>query len=475
MWRSFPFSTTVSSTTKKNFQMKKEFWLIAVIATWMALLSSCNISDRELGEDLLPPGDSVSLFYDTIFDIDAFAVTAKAQVTSEVARSSATLRLLGVMEDTIVGRSEGSVVTQFNTTSAFIAAPNTIIDSLTLHLKFSDYLGDTDQEIQVSVYEFQERIYMDSLYYSDYDMTGKYNPVPLVQKNIMPQNDVAEEFLIEDQDFIDKFLAVQADSNYFVNDSIFKDYFNGFYIKADPVSASGTMARVLVSDLETRLTMRYANDSTDIDTTAGPDFRNITFGINEFSSQKFNVYEHDFSGTTLAGIIDDENAISPYCYVQGMGGVNTRFSFSKLIEWMEEHPLVINSAILVFDVVPDEESGILNDDLPERLMIGTILEDQSFEPIYDYHVNWYNDPSREAAKFGGYKKAESQGMFFDTTYTYRFNMPLHFQSMIDGVKPDNDFILQLDDGLENPRFSKLWSNLPSNERRIRLEVVYLKL
>ena len=158
-----------------------------------------------------------------------------------------------------------------------------------------------------------------------------------------------------------------------------------------------------------------------------------------------------------------------------MGGVNTRFSFSNLIEWMDENPLVINSAILVFDVVPDEESGILNDDLPERLMIGTILEDESFEPIYDYHVNWYNDPSREAAKFGGYKKAESLGMFFDTTYTYRFNMPLHFQSMIDGVKPENDFILQLDDGLVNPRFSKLWSNLPSNVRRIRLEVVYLKL
>jgi len=86
-----------------------------------------------------------------------------------------------------------------------------------------------------------------------------------------------------------------------------------------------------------------------------------------------------------------------------------------------------------------------------------------------------NDPTQEASRFGGYKKAESKGMFSDTTYTYRFNMGLHFQHLLDGTKEDNDFILQLDDGLINPEYSKLWSNLPANERRIRLEIVYLKL
>jgi len=476
MWRSFPFSTTVSSTFKRYFQMKKkELWLIAAFAILMGLLSSCKISDKELGADILPPGDSVLLFYDTIFEIEALPITALPQVTSEVSFSANKLMLIGAMEDTIVGRSEASAVTQFNSSFGFTAAPNTIIDSLYLKLHIYDYVGDTDQEINLSVYEFQERIYMDSLYYSDYEMEGKYNPVPLVQKSIIPENESTFMLLIENQDYIDKFLAVSADSNYFVNDSVFKDYFNGFFIKAEPVSARGTMARIQLSSVDTKLTMRYANDSTDVDTTAGPDFAYANFPINEFSSQKINVFEHDFSGTTLGGIIDDDNAVSPYCYVQGMGGVNTRFSFENLIEWMDQNPLVINNATLVFDVVPEEQIGISNDDLPSRLMIGTILEDESFEPIYDYHVIWSNDPTRQASRFGGYKKAVSQGMFFDTTYTYRFQMPLHFQSMIDGVKPDNDFILQVNDGLENPRSSKLWGNLPGNEKRIRLEVVYLKL
>ena len=79
------------------------------------------------------------------------------------------------------------------------------------------------------------------------------------------------------------------------------------------------------------------------------------------------------------------------------------------------------------------------------------------------------------ANFGGYLKGQSLGLFNDTTYTYRFNMGLHFQALLDGTKSENDFILQVSDGVTNPKITKLWSNLPANERRIRLEVVYLKL
>ena len=455
--------------------MKKELWFFAAIALLAGLVSSCNVKDKELGVDILPPGDSVQLYHDTIFEIQAYPVTAKRMVTSEVTYSANKLSLLGVFEDTIVGSSKASVVTQMNTTKAFVPAPNTVIDTLFLAIRMYDFVGDTEQEIHLSVHEFTERIYMDSLYYSDYDPEGKYNPVPLVQKSFLPENESTIELLIEDQNFIDKFLAISTDTNYFVNDSLFKDYFNGFYISAESGSSTGCMARIQLASPNTRLTMKYANDSTDVDSTAGPDFSYAHFPINEFSSQKINLFEHDFSGSTLAGIIDMETDLSPYCYVQGMAGVNTRFSFTNLTEWMQENPLVINSAVLVLDVVPEEESGILINDMPNRLMIGTILEDESFEPIYDYHVLWYNDPNKQASRFGGYKTAESLGMFYDTTYTYRFNMPLHFQSMIDGVKPDNDFILQLNDGLENPRISKLWGNLPANKRRIRLEIVYLKL
>jgi hypothetical protein len=385
--------------------------------------------------------------------------------------------LLGSLEDTIIGRSAASVVTHFNATGSYRPANNLEIDSLYFALYVNEFQGDTEQDINVSVYEYTERIYLDTshTYYSDYDVEGKYDPVPLVQKTITPTDGTTYEFLIEDQDFIDKFMAVQADTSIFYSDSVFKDYFNGLYITAEPVSAAGTMARIQLADTRSRLSMRYANDSTEVDSTAERDFKYAHFAIDQFSSQKINVFDHDYTGTYLEEIIDDEESDSPYLFVQGMQGVNTRFSFASLQEWIDNNPIIINSATMVFDVVPEEESGVLNEDLPDRLMIGSINEDENYEPIYDYYVLLINDPVQEARRFGGYKKAESEGMFSDTTYTYRFNMGLHFQSMLDESVSDNDFILQINDGLTNPKYSKLWSNLSTNEQRIRLEVVYLKL
>lgn len=479
MWMSFPFSMTESSTNKTVFEMKKkDVWVLAIIIALIGAFVSCEYNDNELGTDILPPGDNVIVYHDTIFEIDAYAMRGKAVRTSEVIASSTDkVLLLGSVQDTIIGRSAASVVTQFNATATYQPAENLEIDSLFLTLQTYDFLGDTEQDILLSVYEFTERIYLDTAhtYYSDYEIEGTYDPVPLAQKTITPEDNTNYKILIEDQDFIDKFMAVQSDTSLFYTDSIFKDYFNGFYITAESLSSEGAMARIQLSDPNSRLIMRYANDSTEIDSTAERDFRYANFLIDQFSSQKINVFEHDYTGTHVEEIIDDEESSSPFLYVQGMSGVNTRFSFANLQEWIDKNPIIINSATMVFDVVPEEESGVLDEDLPERLMMGTITEDESYEPIYDYFVLLANDPNQEASRFGGYKKAESEGMFSDTTYTYRFNMGLHFQYMLDEAKSDNDFILQIEDGLVNPQYSKLWSNLSTNEKRIRLEIVYLKL
>lgn len=457
---------------------KKERWGVAIMFALFGLLTSCDITNQELGTDILPAGQNINMRLDTIFEIDAYTVSGEPVVSSESLYSPSATRLmmLGSTEDTIMGRSEAKVVTQFNTTGAYKVANNLEIDSLYLSIYIYDFKGDTEQDMTLSLYEFTERIYMDTThsYYSDYDMEGKYDPVPLVQQTITPVDGTTYKLLIEDQEFIDKFLAVQNDTSIFYNDSVFKDYFNGFYITAEPLSSKGTIARLQLSDTKSRLTMRYANDSTDVDSTVERDFAYAYFGINQYSSQKINIFEHDYTGTRLAALIDDENASSPYCYVQGMAGVNTRFSFANLQEWMDQTPMIINSATLIFDVVPQEESGILYENLPDRLMTRTILEDNSYEVLYDLLVLYSNDPTQQGARFGGYKKAESQGLFSDTTYTYRFNIGLHFQYMVDGEKTDNDFILELDNGNVNPLYSKLWSNLPTNERRIRLELVYLK-
>ncbi len=452
---------------------KRDLWVFTIMVILVGLISSCEVGSSDLGEDLLPTDDEVSLLYDTIFEILAYPVTGKPLGTSETTFDPTRLMLVGNVVDTIVGSSKATLITQFNATSSYVIGPNMEIDTLLFAMHVVDYVGDMEQEITFSIHEFQERIYYgDTIYKSDYDAEGKYNPQPLAVKSILPGEETTVEFVIEDQDFIDKWLAVGADTNIFRSDSVFKDYFNGFYITAQTPSEEGVMARVQLNNSLSRVTLKYANDSTEIDSTAGRDFVYSHFTINEYASQKINIYEHDHSGTYLSTIIDRPISSSAYSYVQGMAGVNTRFSLASLAEWMAKAPLAINAASLVFDVVPEEESGIVLDNLPDRLMIGTILDDNSYEPIYDYLV-MVN--SQQGSQFGGYKKADSEGMFADTTHVYKFQIPLHFQYMVDGEKSNNDFILQVDNGLANPKVSKLWSNLPTNNRRIRLEVVYLKL
>ncbi len=450
---------------------KKDMWVPVAILLMAVCVSSCQISDQELGEDLLPSGDNVFLFHDTVFDISAYMITGEPFESSELAIDVTRKLLVGEMTDTITGFSRATALTQFSTNPSFRSGPNMEIDSVVLSLYMEDYIGDMDQEFTIRVYELTERIYRDSVYFSDYDTEGRFDPVPMVEQTVIPDNGITLQLLINDQDFRNKFLALE-DTTLTRNDSIFKDYFNGFFITAEPQSEKGTMARIGFSNEATILSVKYSSDSTDVDTTAEREFAWINFPIDELFCQKINVFEHDYSGTYLAGILDDSTARSPYCYVQGIGGVNTRLSFTSLEEWMAKTPVAINSATLVFEAVPEDESGIPYDDLPRRLMMGTILEDGFYEPVYDYWVLLNNQAS---SRFGGYKKAESDGLFFDTVYNYRFQMPLHYQALIDSEKEENDFILQVDDGNVNPRIVKLWSNLPGNSGRIRLEIVYLRL
>ena len=238
----------------------------------------------------------------------------------------------------------------------------------------------------------------------------------------------------------------------------------------------GAIAEVLPSNIITRLSLKYANDSTEIDSTIERDFRWATFTINEFVSQKINIFEHDYTGVDMEEIIDNPDIETPYCFVQGMGGVSTSFQFGNLNDWLEQGggKVAINSASMIFDIYPEERGGLAPADMSSRLMLHTRAAPERLEPLYDL-LAIFNGTSGDDSQFGGQLRAVSQGMFFDTTYTYRFNIPLHFQSMVDGADLSNDFILQAYQAKNNPKVSQIWSNLYTNSQRIRLEIVYIKL
>jgi len=454
---------------------KKERWVIAVVMAMVVLFSSCSVWEPDLGQDLLPPSDNVFLFYDTIFDIEASTVRGIPIMTSDIYFQGAntTLFMLGKVEDTITGISEASLLTQFNTSNTYYPALNTEIDSLVFTLYIDDYFGNETEQFTIRLYEATSRVYKDSIYFSNYEMDGAYNPDLLAEVTITPDEADTVAILIENQAFIEKFLEVQADTALFANDSLFKDYFNGFYMTAFSNAREGTMAKVGPSNLISRLSMKYANDSTEVDSTAERDFRWATFTINEFSSQKINIYEHDYTGSSVEKLLNNPDTEAPFSYVQGLAGVNTSLSFTKMDEWIEDGKVAISSAKLIFDIPPADLTGISLENQPGRLAVFAEADGETLSYLYDQKA--LKDNLNDDSQFGGYLQPISKGMFFDTTYTYQFNMGLHLQSMVDGGDLDNKFRVRLYDTNRNPEISTLWSNLYTNPKRIRLEVVYIKL
>lgn len=456
---------------------KKDLWVVVVILTSVWLFSSCTAWEPDLGEDLLPAGDQVFMFHDTIIEVPAYTVSGIPLETSDRSFLPTAPYLMGKLTDTLTGISEAILFTQINATSSYKPAPNTEIDSLVFSLYISDYFGNEEEPFTIQLHEATRRIYMDSIYYSDYNIEGAYKPEILAEVTITPQEGGdTVPMLIQDQAFLQKFLDVQDDSILFANDSIFKDYFNGFVVTASSASGEGAMAVVIPSNIITRLSLKYANDSTEVDSTAERDFTWATFTVNEFSSQKINIFEHDYTGASLENIIDNPDIETPYCFVQGMGGLSTSFYFENLQEWLERDiKVAIISANMVFDVYPEDRGGLPLEELASRLMMFYQTGQDTLAPLYDLLTVYQGTQGADDSEFGGQLRAISQGMFFDTTYRYSFKMPLHFQSMVDGADLPNNFILQNYDAKRNPQVSQIWSNLYTNPKRIRLEVVYIKL
>ena len=76
---------------------KKELWVLAIFIALIGAFVSCEYNDNELGTDILPPGDNVIVFHDTIFEIDAYTMKGQRVQTSEVIASLAPRSITMIM------------------------------------------------------------------------------------------------------------------------------------------------------------------------------------------------------------------------------------------------------------------------------------------------------------------------------------------------------------------------------------------
>lgn len=457
--------------------MKKKFlagdllrFRFTIYAALLVVIVSCEPENGRLGIDLFPPSDTILVYTDTIYDIEAKLVKSNPVFTSVNfgTPNSDRIFLLGALNDTITGLSRADIATQVTyTTLGNFGADPTKLDSLKMLLYCKDVVGDTSQDMRIMIYELTESLSAYQVYYSDYDITGKYDPVPLVDEVISPAENTFYEFDIPNVDLRDRIWQAIRDSVFESVDSVKKEFY-GFYITSEVDDNSNLMAKIGLANPISRFGFTYVHDSVAIDTVEIEDYSWYHMNFNEFYTQKVNMFHHDFSGTALEQKLDNPTAVTPVLYAQGMAGVNVQLSVPGFDKYLDSTGISINSARLVFEVLPDSLSGIDVNDYPQSIMLSSIVSDTTKEVIYDYLTN------SGSRNFGSLIRSNSVSAFLNPLYLYKFNLGLHLQSVLTGAIENRDLVLYMNDPASSTEIIKLWSNESEQKESLRLELVYTK-
>ena len=245
--------------------------------------------------------------------IENFVLTTVAE---DSLRSDESINLLlgQITEDPIFGENTGAFCQQMLLPANNIEEiSNIVIDSVFITYTYSDFYGDLNEneDLEISVYELEESIYKDSIYYSDY--TPIYNSTNLA----------VNKFIIEGDSNSSPYLKIQLSNSFgeqiinatgtddMIDDEAFLEFFKGFYVEA---TASNTIMYLNPIADKSRFSIFYHEIGVDTMLSFDCDFGGDAARINLFN-------EKTAIDTTLN---------PDYRYIQSMGGHKIEFIFTDL-------------------------------------------------------------------------------------------------------------------------------------------------
>jgi hypothetical protein len=429
--------------------------LIAMLFVW----SACNKSDNDVGLSIQPPGDKLNLATS-----DTTEIIAYSQLVDSVKTDETSISMLGSMLDPVFGRTTASFYTELRLVkTAFSFGENPVADSMILKLEYEKYYGDTNAVLTVKVYEMDERIHIDSAYFSN-DFVS-FNPTLLAQKTFTPdfRNDVIADGDTLDPhlrlnmteltpSLVDKLLAAPADS--MATNESFLNYFHGLYVTVESATSGGIIMYLdLISPLS-RMTLHYHNDSGDS--------LEFDYSINS-NCARFGRFVHDYNlGSTefRNQVVYGDTALGrKVCYTQAMGGVKTHILLPNIRNYYDNGKIAVNEARLFLRTYEEEPP----------LPLATYVVLVRRQPNGGYSV--LEDQLEGANYFGGYYDKNAGGYWFRITQTV--------QDLMRSDDPFSGFDLYLSGGAINAERVLIAGTDPQApddpEKRMKLVVTYTLL
>lgn len=297
--------------------MKLKYLLLFLGAS---TLFACDDTLGTVGTSVQPDADKLTLYSDTLFftkQPTTFKVDSFYAVSSNA--------LLGSFNDPKYGNLQCDFMAQLKTRVGyrFTDVYQDKIDSATITMSYSGYVGDSLTTMQATVYQLnnplKKEMYADSKVsdycdksiilgrkaYTAYDVSGK-NPTGTIQVRV--SNDFAAKF----------YAAIKANPTLLDSDAEFQKFFQGIYV----TNTFGAGSILNIDD--TKFSLFYHNTPTIVAGSNGKDSTVYHPVVTSFAVTSEVLLVNRYENSRLDGLLAPETNVS---YLKSPAGVFTRLSF----------------------------------------------------------------------------------------------------------------------------------------------------
>jgi uncharacterized protein DUF4270 len=402
------------------------------IALWVAgsllvALFACN-DPTVIGSDLLA-GDQLDIQFTDTITIDAYTRTGDSVRTFAplIIGSDIQSFLCGDFQDApVFGSSVSNIFAQITIGSSPPEFEDAELDSIVFILPWQpdNFYGNTNEDFEIELFELDDSLSRDSVYYSNQSFEIKPGPIAHVQFTPNPTDSVT--LAVPGQDSVFVKVAPQlrilldaafsagffnADKSNFATDPSFLAFFKG--LRISPASQNGGMLSFNLRSPIAGMRTYYHKD------TIYEDYFFPIFTANVVTM----LMENDHTGSIAGEFTGTPSAdADSLLFLQGMEGLSVVVE----IPWVEDfEKVIINRAELEFTVVK------LMEDFEDFEPVSQVI----ISEIVDDSTNIIIDDVQLAINRAGSKFNEIFGGNFDSAdNTYKLNITSHFQGMMDGSK-----------------------------------------
>ena len=437
----------MKNSTKTNIYKLKRFFLFLTISiiNILFVFSSCKKDeDSLLGLNFMQSSDNINL------DSKTFDIKCSTSKIDSIANSKKYCPL-GLLQDPIFGLVKADMAFQLKLSVAntdFKGIKNDNLKSLELHLYNYSCYGDSMANQNIKVYRLKKDLDAKKTYYSNYqfstaetdmqficDATIKYDTSRVIKIQLPMW--LAEEFINS------------ANKPHFVSDTTFIEYFKGLYLTSDVAAAgSGCIFTMQTNSAKSKLVMTYKKDSVV----------NYEFLL-DAEKAIVSTLSRDFTSASqdIQNAINNTTDVVSSCFVQGLGGLQTKISFSgidTLFKQPDNKKVAINRAKIIFKI---KNTDIEQFPSPSILYLITIAPNGTQTLISDFIAS----------------STVYDGTYNKTNNTYSFNVTNFVQEMVkDSTKIKDLYLLPAPErNAASPHRVEFYGN-SGDDNKVRLEILY---